>query len=126
MKLTKREVWALHTMLDRHIARYLMANTKGREDGNEKGEEHWEISRVLGGFAIADGSERNAKAASMGIHDYLADILTDRMDEVIFFPTDKPLVGTDYDQFRTAFFDVLIKNMDGIVKAGKESLEDLS
>ena len=126
MKLTKREIWALHTLLDRHIARYLMANTFGREDGIEKGEEHWEISRVLGGFVLADTSRRKAEAASMGIHDYLAEILTDRMDEVIFFPTDKMIVGTDYDQFRDAFFDTLIKNMDGIIKAGKESLAELS
>ena len=38
-KLTKREIWALKTMLEFDIARYLMANSCQRLDGAEKAEQ---------------------------------------------------------------------------------------
>lgn len=122
MKLTKREIWALHTLLDFYIARYLMANTKGREDGIEKSEQHWKISNILAEFVLATSANAKTRTASISIHNYLANILTDRMDEVIFFPLDKPLYGTEYDQFKEAFFDVLVKHMADIERVAKETI----
>lgn len=124
MKLTKREVWALHKLIDFDIARYLMANTHGREDGAEKADRHIKISEILAGFLFADGDWHKTNAATMKVHDYLADILTDRMDEVINFPIDRPIYGSDYNQYRDAFFKVLVDNIDGIYKVAKQAAKE--
>ena len=124
MKLTKREIWALHKMLDWHIARYLMSVTFGRRDGSERADEHIKISEILAGFLFADGDYGKVRDSTMKIHDHLARILTDRMDEVINFPIDCPIYGSDYDQYNDAFFKVLIDNIDGIFKVAKAAVKE--
>ena len=53
------------------------------------------------------------------VHDYLAEILTDRMDEVIEFPIfERP---RDYDELVKKFFNVIMNNIDKIEKIVKDS-----
>ena len=48
----------------------------------------------------------------MEVHDYLAEILTDRMDEVIGFPIyDK---RPDYDELVIRFMNVILDNLGNI------------
>lgn len=124
MKLTKREIWALHKLLDWDISRYLMSVTFGRKDGSERADLHIDMSKVLAGFLFADGDYLKVNDATMKVHDYLADILTDRLDEVINFPIDRPIYGSDYDQYKDAFFKVLIDNIDGIFKVAKAAVKE--
>lgn len=48
----------------------------------------------------------------MEVHDYLAEILTDRMDEVIGFPIHEKIY--DYDEYVQRFFDVIVQHIGDI------------
>jgi hypothetical protein len=111
-KLTDREKWALRELLDFDIRRYLMANSIQRLDGAEKADRHIKISKTLCKFVLCDDTDR----MSIEVHDFLADILTDKMDEVIGFPIHTPLYGEDYDILADKFFDVIVENFDEIEK----------
>ena len=52
------------------------------------------------------------------VHDYLAEILTDRRDEVIDFPIDRKIY--DYDEYVNKFFNVIINKINEIEKIVKE------
>jgi hypothetical protein len=128
MKLTKRDIWILHQLLDFSIARYLMANSCQRLDGAEKADYHIHMSKQLCRFIFAEGDERmgdteNVNASWNEVHDYLADILTDRMDEVIDFPLYTPLYGSMYDPLKDKFFQVIIDHMDEIERVAKEAIK---
>jgi hypothetical protein len=56
----------------------------------------------------------------LAVHDYLADVLTDRMDEVIGFPIFEPLY--DVDNYKERFFNVIANNINEIEMVAKESL----
>ncbi len=122
MKLTKRELWALRTMLDFDIARYLMSVTFGRKEGAERADLHIAISKVLAEFIFL-GDYRKVTIATMPIHDFLAHILTDRLDEVIDFPIDRTLYGNEYDVYKDRFFQTIIGNMNDIVLVAKGAKE---
>jgi len=113
--LTKREVWMLHYLLDFYICRYMMCNSKGREDGGEKASNHIEISQRLAMFFLCEGAPRNEETenvvkATMPVHDYLAHIITDRMDEVIDYPIDRPLNSDEFDFYGNKFFEVILEH----------------
>jgi hypothetical protein len=111
MELTKREKWALGYILEFDIARYLMANSCQRLDGDEKADRHIRMSKKICWFIFAEkyGIDRKSFAkAYVAMHDFLADILTDRMDEVIGFPINTPLYGSDYNDLKDKFLQVII------------------
>ena len=115
LKLNKREVWALKYIIIFHIYRYMMCNSKGREDGIEKAEEHIAISEKLAMFFLCEGEPRegiprNVRSATMEIHNYLAEILTDRMDEVIGYPVNKQMYADDFALYSRKFFDVILNH----------------
>jgi hypothetical protein len=57
------------------------------------------------------------------VHDYLAEILTDRMDEVIDFPVfERP---HNYDELVEKFINVIFNYMDDIDKIVKEAEKEL-
>ena len=118
MKLTEREKFMLFQSLEFEIHRYLMANTFGREDGIEKAERHMNISRILVSFILCTKYiELKHFEIMHEVHDYLAEILTDRMDEVIDFPIDRRIY--DYDEYVWKFFNVIIEHInkiEGIIK----------
>ena len=122
MKLTKREKFMLFQALEFEIHRYLMSNTFGREDGNEKAERHMNISRILVSFILCTKYIEFKHFEIMHeVHDYLAEILTDRMDEVIGFPiyNKRP----DYDNLVLKFFNIIIEHIAEIEKLIKENLK---
>ena len=95
------------------IHRYLLANTYDRLDGNEKYERHKNISVILYEFLTCKKYHEIYDFPKMrNIHDYLAEILTDRMDEVIGFPIYEKIY--DYDELTERFFEVIINNLDEI------------
>jgi hemoglobin-like flavoprotein len=120
MELSKREIWALKEMIMFDIKRYLMANSCHRLDGYEKAQRHTTISKILCRFINAS---ENADAWKQ-VHDYLADILTDRMDEVIGFPIDVPVVGSDYDILGDRFFNTIIGHFNEIEEIVKSNTEN--
>lgn len=110
---TKREKFLLCQIIEHDVYRYLMSNTYGREDGNEKAERHINISSSIVSFILCEKySERKHTEIMMEVHDYLAEILTDRMDEVIGFPIyDK---RPDYDELVIRFMNVILDNLGNI------------
>jgi len=129
LKFTKREVWMLHFLLDFPIIRYMMCNAKGRADGGEKATVHIEISQCLSMFFLCEGVPRheetpNVRNATMPVHDYLAHILTDRMDEVIGYPFDKQMYGEDFQYFADEFFKVILDHTAEIKKVVFDNKED--
>lgn len=119
MKPTKREKFLLFQALDFDIHRYLMSCTFGREDGNEKAERHLNISQALVSFILLKKyNEIKHFEVMLEVHDYLAEILTDRLDEVIDFPIDRRIYN--YDEYVNKFFNVIIDNINEIEKIVKE------
>ena len=113
MELTKKERFMLFRAMEFEIHRYLLVNTYGRLDGNEKYERHKNISVILYEFLTCKKYNEIYDFPKMrNIHDYLAEILTDRMDEVIGFPIYEKIY--DYDELTERFFEVIINNLDEI------------
>lgn len=108
---------ALLSMMDHYIARYLMANTKGRESGGEKADNHIILSNIYvcnrAGFISTDSVHRvettDGKFAYEIIHDATQE-LTDYLDEVIGFPLDNE--RPDTFSFIRPFFDEFIRLAD--------------
>jgi len=108
--ITDREKFLLRKEMDFHIHRYLMANSCQRLNGGEKAEHHIAISKILVGFITCDDAKQERSPVWKDVHDYLADILTDKMDEVIGFPIHTPLYGDMYTPLADKFFSVIIKH----------------
>lgn len=109
----------LSEALDFPVHRYLLANTYGREDPCERAERHLEISRILVGFILCRKCHEFLDHEKVKrVHDYLAELLTDRMDEVIDFPVfSRPL---DYDELVDKFIKVIVYNLTPIMKVVEE------
>jgi len=117
--VTEREKYLLWCLLEFPINRYLMANSVQRLDGYEKAKRHSEITKIIISYLYADSSKGEDIHLWKKVHDYLADILTDRMDEVIDFPIYRKIIGNEYDILSKKFFDVIINNMNNIEKICK-------
>jgi len=105
-----------------------MCNAKGRADGAEKADVHVAISTALCNFILCEGTPRhedtyNVNECTMKVHDYLADILTDRMDEVIGYPIDKQMYGDDFDFYAEKFFGVILDHISEINDLIEKTLE---
>ena len=123
MKVTKRERFMLFQALEWEIHRYLMSNTYGREDGVERAQRHMNISAIILSFITVKKYHEIHDFQKMKIiHDYLAEILTDRMDEVIGFPIKKEI--HDYDEYVWRFFNVVIEHINDIEKLVKNYKEE--
>lgn len=123
--LTDRERFMLKEALHHHIYRYLLSNTAGRHDPVERAERHSEIAGILVAF-IRCGKYHDTKHFEIRkeIHDYLAEILTDRMDEVIGFPLNT--VPIDYEELVNKFFAVIedhLRDIERIVKSIEVELD---
>ena len=118
-KLTNREKWALSKLLDFDVARYLMANSCQRLDGAERAQRHLAISKTLCEFVLSnhkfktlDELEMAVLETQMEVHNLMAQLLTDRMDEKIGFPVNTPLCGGDYDELKVKFMQELFNHFD--------------
>ena len=106
-----------------------MCNAKGRTDGAEKADVHLRISEALCNFILCEGTPRNedtynVKRSYHAVHDYLADILTDRMDEVIGFPIDRQLYSAKFGKYANKFFNVIIEHISEINDLIKTTLKE--
>lgn len=119
MKVTKRERFLLFQLLEHEIHRYLLSCTFDRQDPCERAERHINISNTLVSFINARKfNQIKDHETAHEIHDYLAEILTDRMDEVIGFPIDsRPY---NYDELVYKFFNVIIEHINEIQSIVKE------
>lgn len=128
MQLTKREEWALRYLLDFPVLRYMICNSKGRTDDHEKADLHIEMSQNICMFILCEGRPRHentlkVRLCTMVVHDYLAEILTDRMDEAIFYPFDKQMYGEDFEYYKILFIDYVINHLDEIENVINEELK---
>lgn len=117
MKFTKREIFLLKENLEFDIHRYLLSNDCNRLDGSEKADCHIEISKKIYQFLFLihfkfDRYDRYWDEIRI-IHDYLAEILTDKMDEVIGFPINTSCIP-EIDDFAEKFFQIIIENLDNM------------
>lgn len=126
MRITKREKLLLYMLLEFDIHRYLLTNTYKRHDTLEKADLHREISSIIFSFLFKKQyNEIKDWKTMMRIHNFLAEILTNRLDEVIGFPIDKLSCEIDYDDYGKRFFNVIIDNMDKIKENASNPQYDL-
>jgi len=127
MNTEQRLKHALYMLMSFPIHRYLMANTAGREDGNEKATAHLRLSFIYVasrmGIVDVDGASRvmagdkthdngwveHGTMAYTYIHDATQE-LTGYMDEVIGFPLEDN--RPDYDTLAPKFFEEFIRLAD--------------
>lgn len=111
----------LWLLMDRHVHRYLLVNTRGREDGGEKAEHHIRMSYIYVasrmGTPIDLAARITFKRAGLyeetlykHIHDR-TQVLTSHMDEVIDFPLEEG-VRPDYATLAPKFFNEFIRIAD--------------
>jgi len=114
--LSREQLRALRTALDFDIGKYLRANSINELNGSEKAERHMRISKTICGFIFnvkpQDRYNYMVSGSWLAVHDYLADVLTDRMDEVIKFPVFEPLY--DIDTYKDRFFQVIVDKLPEI------------
>lgn len=126
--LSKEEILSLKNALDFDISRYLIVNSINRIDGSERADRHMNISKTICCFIFNVKSEEKhnhlISLSWVDVHDYLADILTDRMDEKIGFPVFQPLY--DVDTYKERFFHVIINNIENIKNVAKKSIESVT
>jgi hypothetical protein len=124
--LTLEQRQALRKALDFDITRYLIVNSINKIDGGERADRHVNISKAICHFIFDINPKEKyhytISASWLAVHDYLADVLTDRMDEVIGFPVFQPLY--DVDMYKDRFFNVIVDKINDIKTVAKESLEN--
>ena len=96
------------------VYRYLHANEFEKWDGHEKADQHIKISTKILEFLGIDEGDYIDQATI--IHDYLRDVLTDRMDEVIGFPTERSIDTSERNALISKFVDVVWDNLDEMKK----------
>lgn len=123
--LTQEQLQQLKNALDFDIREYLKVNSIRWLDGEKKADIHMNISKIICRhiFDVQSHDYANYKVNGswVAVHDHLADVLTDRMDEVIGFPVFEPLY--DIDTYKERFFNVIANNIDKIGKIANESLK---
>ena len=119
----KRLKHALWLLMDFVIHRYLMSNTKGRENGCAKAERHLELSKIYIAsrlFISMDKAERHWTKV-MKIHDATS-VMTSRLNTSINFPIDDEC--PDYDKYSYKFFTKFIELADEEWEKVKDIEED--
>ncbi len=123
--LTEKQLQNLRKALDFDISRYLIVNSINRIDGSERADRHMNISKTICCFIFnvkpEDKNNYMVSGSWLAVHDYLSDVLTDRMDEVINFPVFEPLY--DIDTYKERFFDVITNNINEIKQIAHESIK---
>lgn len=125
MDLKNREKYLLKKLLMYDINRYIMVNSHGRLDGFEKAQHHIKISEILTDFILYGFDDFKQYREYLLVHDYLADNLTSKMDEVIGFPIDRKLYGEDITKYSERFFDKLIDMIPDLEVFLKNNIKDL-
>lgn len=92
-------------------ARYLMANTAGRENGAEKAQRHLEMSKAF--VRVWTGSDVRNYEMVREVHDRTAEVLTNRLDEAICFDRQRGMTEKDLVAFTERFFEVAAAVLEG-------------
>lgn len=109
-----KEKIRLMELLMMPVYRYLHANEFEKWDGAEKAAQHMKISTKILEFLGIDEGDYIDQAKI--IHDYLRDVLTDRMDEVIGFPIERSIDTGERNALISKFVDVVWDNLETIKK----------
>mgnify|MGYP000362438003 CR=1 FL=1 len=117
--------------MDRHVHRYLLVNTRGREDGGEKAEHHIQMSYIYVasrmGTSIELASRITFKSAfSELLYKHIHDrtqVLTSHMDTVIGFPLEEG-VRPDYSELAPLFFKEFIRIADEAFEEVEDRIEE--
>lgn len=120
--MENREKHLLWLILYRTISRYILINMPGREYW-ERADLHFFISKMLCHYILMDGGiwtirglDDECPKGWIEIHDWIADNITDRMDETIGFVIDRQMSREEQDKCIRIFFDLLCKNIDVMAK----------
>ncbi|WP_290229902.1 hypothetical protein [Bacteroides acidifaciens] len=95
--MTKREKHLLWMILNKTIGRYILVNMPGYGSG-ERADLHLYISKILCHYILMDGGlwtirglEDEYPKGTFDVHDWIANNITDRMDETIGFVIDRQM-----------------------------------
>lgn len=124
--MTKREKHLLWMILNKSIHRYITLNMPGREY-EERADLHIFISKVLCHYVLIDGGiwtlmgvDENPKGL-WEVHDWIAQHITDRMDEAIGFIVGREMTHEERKQCTKKFFDLLCDSINEIAKVIDQS-----
>lgn len=120
--MTEREEFMLRMALDYDVHRYMMVNSKGREDGSERATRHINISKTLVQFITC----KERALGKIIMHDILAYHLTSRMDEVIQFPINLEMAGDMFTHLANKFIDWIIDNFEMLETEYNEKIKNES
>lgn len=118
IKLNKREKNLFWNVLHFHIYRYLRSVEFESDCGSERADHHWYISEFISWYLKGKGGEyffrgiKEHEIEIIRVHTWLADNLTDRLDEKIGFPIYKPM--TNSSEFIKRFFDYIMNHINDI------------
>ncbi len=115
---TDRELFLLEEQLKYDVVRYLIVNTKGKEDGYERADRHIAISKTICKFLLC----RTHNLPYMEVHNYLTE-LTAFMDEQIGFPVNRTIYGNEYDAFVEKFINKIKEMLPSISELINSNLD---
>lgn len=128
--MTKREKHLLWMILNKTIGRYILVNMPGYGSG-ERADLHLYISKILCHYILMDGGlwtirglEDEYPKGTFDVHDWIANNITDRMDETIGFVVDRQMTHEEQSICTRKFFELLCANIDEIAKVVIRSKRD--
>ena len=128
--MTKREKHLLWMILNKTIGRYILVNMPGYGSG-ERADLHLYISKILCHYILMDGGlwtirglEDEYPKGTFDVHDWIANNITDRMDETIGFVVDRQMTHEEQGICTRKFFELLCANIDEIAKVVIRSKRD--
>ena len=123
----------LWLLMDRHVRRYLLVNTRGREDGGEKAEHHIRMSYIYVASRMGTSIDlapritfKRAGLYSETLYKHIHDrtqVLTNHMDEVIGFPLEEG-VRPNYPELAPLFFKEFIRIADEAFEEVEADIEE--
>lgn len=125
--MTKREKHLLWMILHRSMSRYILVNMPGREY-EERADLHIFISKVLCHYILMDGGiwtfiglDDEYPKGLWEVHDWIAEHITDRMDEAIGFIIGREMTHEEQKQCTKKFFGLLCDSINEIAKVINQS-----
>lgn len=120
--MTEREKHLLWMILNKAISRYILINMPGCGCG-ERADLHIYMSKILCHYVLMDGGLWTIRGLDdeypkgwKEVHDWIANHITDKMDETIGFVIDRQMTHKEQSICIRKFFELLCANIDEIVK----------
>lgn len=106
-------------ILEHDLFRYILINTPMSINASERADIHMRISKILCHYILADGGVWTIRNLDdeypqgwREVHDWIANNITDKMDETIGFVLDRIMTHGEMNKCKHRLFDLLIDNMD--------------